>query len=65
MAHPTGELESGASRLNFDRRFRLGCHGFNVTSDAIMLPFRVLDDAFGLTEMAAALLSCDRRGNPF
>ena len=27
MAHPTGESESGAPRLNFDRRLKLEFHG--------------------------------------
>jgi len=51
MAHPTGETESYALRLNFDRRFKMDLLGFNVTCDAGLVPFRELDDALGLTEM--------------
>ena len=41
---------------------RLELHGSKVTSDAGLLPYRELDDAVGLTEIAGDVLTDTRRG---
>ena len=62
MAHPAGESESDAPRLNFDRRLKLEFHGSSVTSDAGLLPFRELDDVLGLMVIAGQYLADGRTG---
>ena len=62
MADPPGEADRGALRLDFDRRLLLQFRGSAITSDAGLLPYRVLDDTLGLTDTGADTLAEARTG---
>ena len=57
-----GDKRKQALRVHFDGKLKLEFHGANVTSDAGLLAFRELDEAFRLTEKGSTLLSDCRRG---
>jgi hypothetical protein len=62
MGDPTGEVDRGALRLDFDRRVLLQFRGPTITSDAGLLAYRELDDTLGLTDTGAETLADARTG---
>jgi hypothetical protein len=57
-----GDRRERALRVQFDGKLRLEFHGARITSDAGLLPFRELDEAFRLSGMGAAMLADSRTG---
>ena len=62
MDEATGEAAGTGLRVAFDRRLKLEFHGASVASDACLLAFRELDDALGLTALAAEMFADPRTG---
>ncbi len=59
---PEGVGSQQADRVDFDRRVRLEFQGTQLSSDGGLLVMRELDDALGLSNLAAAALSDTRCG---
>jgi hypothetical protein len=62
MANAKGEAKDPALRPVFDRRIKLEFHGARISSDGGLLAYRELDEALGLTDLAASMLGDSRRG---
>ena len=58
-----GDAKKDDLRVVFDSRLKLKFLGSQITSDAGLLAYRELDEALGLTEMGAELLTDSRQGS--
>jgi hypothetical protein len=58
-----GDARKDALRVDFDRSIKLEFHGSTISSDAGLLAYRELDEAFGLTAMANEVLTDLRTGS--
>jgi hypothetical protein len=57
-----GEGRKATIRLQFDSSVQLTFQGAAITSDAGLLAYRELDNAFGLTDIAEQCLHNNRHG---
>lgn len=62
MDHPEGAGLQRADRVDFDTRVRLEFRGAQLSSDGGLLVMREMDDALGLSDLAATALRDTRRG---
>jgi hypothetical protein len=62
LENPMGERRKDALRLDFDRKLKVEFHGTKVTSDAVLLVYRELDEVLGLTTMTESELTDSRTG---
>ncbi len=53
MDHPEGAGSKRADRVEFDRRVHVEFRGAQLSSDGGLLVMRELDDALGLSDLAA------------
>ena len=63
VADATGETEFGPLRLEIDRSVKVEFRGAAISSDGGLLLRRELDNALGLTELAADLIADPRTGH--
>jgi len=59
---PAGEADSGALRLDLDRRVMLRFHGSTINSDGGLLAYCELDDVLALTTSGSERLAEARTG---
>lgn len=62
MDHPEGASSRRADRVDFDTRLLLEFLGAQFSSDGGLLVMREMDDALGLSDLAATALRDTRRG---
>ncbi|MCH7813167.1 MAG: transposase [Planctomycetes bacterium] len=56
-----GDRRRQALGVQFDGKIKLRCHGAKITSDAGLLAFGELDEAFRLTERGSTVLADPRQ----
>ena len=62
MGHPEGARSERGDRFHFDRRVRVEFRGTQLSSDGGLLVMREMDDALGLSDLAATAQRDTRGG---